>query len=154
MKKNFYIGLGTLILSIAGLIDLSNGKSVVFGLSSFSSTDFPRYTLYILLVLGILLTIKEYINSEKKFVFGSFNIENYRKPLTILVITLIYIIIIDKVGFFISTAIFLFVSCLYLGERKNIFKVILISSGTLVVLYLVFIFWLGLLLPTSNIFSL
>jgi hypothetical protein len=154
VKNNFYIGLATSIFSIAGLINLSMGKSVVFGLSSISSTDFPRYTLYLLLFLGLLLTAKGYKNSEKVFNFTGFNLENYKKPITILIMTLIYIIIIGKIGFFISTAIFLIVSCFYLGGRKNIVKVLLVSSGTLIILYFVFIYWLGLLLPTSNLFSL
>ncbi len=68
-----------------------------------------------------------------------------------MVITLVYVLLIPRLGFFVSTTLFL-AAFLYLLEIRNLFKaisyVILIEGF----IYFIFIKWLGTIVPSGLLF--
>jgi putative tricarboxylic transport membrane protein len=68
------------------------------------------------------------------------------------VVTLGYISIIDVFGFVLSSALFLFLSTLYL-HRKGVIVSLLISVNTLAVIYIVFRVLFKVILPEGSLFE-
>lgn len=111
---------------------------------------FPKILAIFLIGLSSALIILSYINKEdKKVVLIDKN--NSKVYLTILIIT-IYLILMNIVGFLISTPILLFVLILVYG-MKGYIKNVIISVFITVVIYGVFQVLLTVPLPSGIIFG-
>jgi putative tricarboxylic transport membrane protein len=151
LGSDFATGAGTLALAAVALISLYTERSVKFGISGISSTDFPKAVAWVLLGLGALLVGKSVVQraaAGSQFSWSDF-LQKYRRPLVILVSTLIYVLVLNVLGFFVSSTLFLLWAGVYLGGRQRLWLLVVVTLGSIVVLYLVFARMLHLLLPTG-----
>ena len=82
--------------------------------------------------------------SSKQWFFRLMN--EWKKPLGLLIVLLVYILLLDEIGFYTTTAVFLPVLFLFLGVRSPL-VIILNSVFFLLISYLVFTMALRIPLP-------
>ena len=87
----------------------------------FNAKTFPTFIAYI----GMFLSALYLVLPERAPSKISHKVLDYKSTLSLVIITIIYGFIILKVGFFLSTSLFLFFSYYFLGERRWIWMFVL-----------------------------
>ena len=87
----------------------------------FNAKTFPTFLSY----LGMFLSILYVALPERAPSKIDHKVLDYKSTLFLVIITVIYGFIILKVGFFLSTSLFLFFSYYFLGERRWIWMFVL-----------------------------
>lgn len=109
------------------------------------AAKYPFFVLGLMVVLTVILGIKSFLiknNEENKKVFDGFLLKQF---LFIVVISAIYIFIIDILGFFTSTLIYLITIMFSLKTNK---KIAIISSIIFcIIIYCVFVLFLKVPVP-------
>ena len=96
----------------------------------FNAKTFPTFIAY----LGMFLSILYVALPERSPSKIDHKVLDYKSTLFLVIITVIYGFIILKVGFFLSTSLFLVFSYYFLGERR--WKLILIFSFPFVAIFM------------------
>lgn len=91
----------------------------------------PRRLLVFLFVVTLWIAYREW-NADKREIV-SFNVEF----ISTLVLSLVYVVLINYVGYVISSALYMFALMVLLGSRK-LFMPFVISTGFSVILFLLF----------------
>ena len=118
-----------------------------------------NYPLGIMVVLAVLFiwtvydegrswaqTKEEKVSGTATFIISL--LQEWKKPLLMLVVLIGYILLIEPVGFYVSTAVFLLVQFVVLGLYRPI-TIILNLVVLLIVCYMLFQVWLNLSLPSG-----
>ena len=87
----------------------------------FNAKTFPTFLSY----LGMFLSILYVLLPEKNLTKINHKVLDYKNTSLLIIIAIIYAFLILKVGFFISTSLFLFFSYYFLGERRWIWMFVL-----------------------------
>ena len=87
----------------------------------FNAKTFPTFLSY----LGMFLSILYVLLPEKNLTKINHKVLDYKNTSLLIIIAIIYAFLILKVGFFISTSLFLFFSYYFLGERRWIWMFLL-----------------------------
>ena len=87
----------------------------------FNARTFPIYLGY----AGIFLSVLKILLPEKKTVIVNHKHLDYKSISYLIVISIIYGAVILKVGYFISTSLFLIASYYFLGERRWVWMFVL-----------------------------
>ena len=87
----------------------------------FNAKTFPIYLGY----FGIFLSILYMVLPERSKTEVDHKVLDYKSTIFLIIIAAIYGFVILKVGFFLSTSLFLFFSYYFLGERRWIWMFIL-----------------------------
>ncbi|MDC0205340.1 tripartite tricarboxylate transporter TctB family protein [Pelagibacteraceae bacterium] len=87
----------------------------------FNAKTFPIYLGY----FGMFLSILYIALPERSLTVVDHKVLDYKSTLFLIIIAAIYGFIILKVGFFLSTSLFLFFSYYFLGERRWIWMFVL-----------------------------
>jgi len=111
------------------------------------STNLPLFLSWFLIFLATLLLIRRLRNKDKNI----YSFAGSKKAMIFVAMMIIYVILMNLIGFYVMTAVFLIVSVWLLGYR-NIKWLSLITTGTLVVLYLSFNVLFKLQIPTGLLF--
>jgi putative tricarboxylic transport membrane protein len=82
--------------------------------AAFNAKTFPTFLAYIGMFLSVLYVVLPEKNPPKV----DHKVLDYKSSLYLVIITVIYGFVILKVGFFLSTSLFLFFSYYFLGERR------------------------------------
>ena len=98
----------------------------------FNAKTFPTFLAYIGMFLSILYVILPERNPTKV----DHKVLDYRSSLYLVIITVIYGFVILRVGFFLSTSLFLFFSYYFLGERRWIWMFVLSFPFVALFMYL------------------
>lgn len=152
MKKRFlhldvFVGIMFLLLGIFGFIGTINMPE--------KAAAFPKIILSLMILLSIILLlfgIKKTIKMERAGgEVPALNFTELGAPLAVAALTFFYVLCVWKVGFYVSTAIFIFVMMVFFNERsiKRIMLTILIC---LVFLYIIFTWQLGVIMPKGFLF--
>ena len=96
----------------------------------FNAKTFPTFLSY----LGMFLSILYVLLPEKNLTKINHKVLDYKNTSLLIIIAIIYAFLILKVGFFISTSLFLFFSYYFLGERR--WKYIIIFSFPFVAIFM------------------
>ena len=80
----------------------------------FNAKTFPTFLSY----LGMFLSVLYLVLPERNPSIVNHKVLDYKSCLFLVIITVIYGFVILKVGFFLSTSLFLFFSYYFLGERR------------------------------------
>ena len=107
---------------------------------------YPMFVCLLLLVLTIILAIETFMNKKPydKKLFEGFKPSQF---FFIVVISAIYIILIDIAGFFVSTLIYLIVTMV--GLKAKLLFSIITSICFCILIYLVFVTFLKVPVPTG-----
>lgn len=92
---------------------------------------------YVLSTLGVVLSFSLLIGSKQEQISGSILRLNWKPVIILMVLTLLYGLALDWLGFLISTTLFLIAGFYTLGEKR--IKILL-----MVAVPFVFLFWFGL----------
>lgn len=107
---------------------------------------YPQFVLSLMLFLTILLAINTFIikpkNVEEE---DKFKGNLFKQFFFVIAISVVYVILIDIIGFFVSTAIYLFVTMVVL--KSNVKWSIVVSILFPIFLYLVFVSFLKVPVP-------
>ena len=110
-----FISLLFLVLSVLYLYTAYNIQVFAFDENApFNARTFPIYLGW----AGIILSSLKIILPEKVTTEVNHKHLDYRSIIYLIVISLIYAAVILKIGYFISTSLFLFASYYFLGERR------------------------------------
>ena len=80
----------------------------------FNAKTLPTFLAY----LGMFLSVLYVVLPERNPTKVDHKVLDYRSSLYLVIITIVYGFVILKVGFFLSTSLFLFFSYYFLGERR------------------------------------
>ena len=110
-----FISLLFLVLSVFYLYTAYNIQVSAFDENApFNARTFPIYLGW----AGIILSSLKIILPEKVTTEVNHKHLDYKSIIYLIVISLIYAAVILKIGYFISTSLFLFASYYFLGERR------------------------------------
>jgi len=113
-------------------------------ISSIKDAVYPRFVSVWIAICGILLILKSWKSSEKIILPESKDKKGIIRVIAIVLIFLIYIFIIDFLGFFLSSFIFIIILMLSFGVRQ--WKK-LISVPIIILLFLYFLIEKVLVFP-------
>ena len=110
-----FISLLFLVLSVFYLYTAYNIQVFAFDENApFNARTFPIYLGW----AGIILSSLKIILPEKVTTEVNLKHLDYKSIIYLIIISLIYAAVILKIGYFISTSLFLFASYYFLGERR------------------------------------
>ena len=98
----------------------------------FNAKTFPTFLAY----LGMFLSVLYVVLPERNPSIVNHKVLDYKSSLYLVIITVIYGFVILKVGFFLSTSLFLFFSYYFLGERRWIWMFTLSFPLVAIFMYL------------------
>jgi hypothetical protein len=130
-----------LIVLATFLYALIGGMDETYSPGALSASTYPRLILACIIALSCVLIIRP-VSSEK----GTTTIS--MKGLTVILLAAGYILLIESLGFFVLTPVFLFVVPLVIGYRHHVAtaaSAVLVTAG----LYAVFVLVLNIPLPTG-----
>ena len=117
-----FISLLFFVLSVFYLYTAYNIQVFSFDENApFNARTFPIYLGY----AGIFLSVLKILLPEKKTVIVNHKHLDYKSIGYLIVISIIYGAVILKVGYFISTSLFLIASYYFLGERRWVWMFLL-----------------------------
>ena len=117
-----FISLLFLVLSVFYLYTAYNIQVFAFDENApFNARTFPIYLGW----AGIVLSSLKIILPEKNTIIVNHKHLDYKSITYLVIISLIYAAVILKIGYFISTSLFLFASYYFLGERRWVLMFIL-----------------------------
>lgn len=106
---------------------------------------YPYFVLGLMVFLTLLLAINTFIIKPKNTEEDKFKGNLYGQFFFVIVLSAVYVVLIDIIGFFVTTAIYLFVTMVIL--KSNIKWSIVVSIVFPIFLYLVFVSFLKVPVP-------
>ena len=137
---------------VIGLIAVALGTAMFIESAKFPDITklYSRIVIILLLVIGGVLIITSLINGKKPG-GEEVHLKDFKNPMIIFLMVAVYIIMIDKIGFFVSSAVCMPAMMLFMGYRKPI-PIIATTIGTLAFIYLLFVAQLGIRMPQGLLF--
>ena len=128
-----FISLLFLVLSALYLYSAYNIQVFAFDENApFNARTFPIYLGY----AGIILSLLKIILPEKTKVIVDHKVLDYKSIIYLIIVSVIYGAVILKIGYFLSTSLFLISSYYLLGERRWIWMLILSFPFVAIFMYL------------------
>ena len=140
---NICVGIALCILSIA--IILYAEQYVGVGNNRYGPNFFPQVLAVMLFIASFSLIVQAMRGNQMKNL-ETINKQGFIRASITLGITIGYLFIMQVLGFYISTIIFLFVTIRYLGQ-KNYWLNIIVSIGVASIVYAIFQSLLKIPLP-------
>ena len=137
---------------VIGIIALGVGIAMFIGTKNFpgDTKTFSQIVLILLIVIGAVLIITSLISAKKPGP-EEVDIKEFKNPMLAFLIIVIYVLCIDKIGFFVSSAVAMPCMMLFMGYRKPV-PMIATTAGALIFIYVLFVMQLGLRLPADLLF--
>lgn len=112
------------------------------------AAKYPLFVLGLMFLLTLMLGIKSFFKeisvNDKKDLFKDVELKQF---LLVLLVSLVYIFLIDIIGFFVST--FIYLNILMFGLKANLKIGLITSVGFCVLIYLVFVVFLRVPVPSG-----
>ena len=137
---------------VIGVIALAIGIVMFIGTKDFPAITqlYCRIVLIILMVIGFAMILTSVINAKKPGP-EEVHLKEWINPLIIFAFVLVYVFMIDKIGFFVSSAIIMPAIMVFMGYKKPL-PMILTTLGTLGFIYILFVTQLKLRMPQGLLF--
>ena len=150
ITKDLYLGGFLILLSVLSYIESLSYP--------YESAYFPRFIIMLLAILGVATVVKEIIKHKKasdikqsetssrdeKIAFWM--IPKVRKVALMIFSSLVYMVVMNYVGFFVTTSVYLPIMMRFLGIRK--LKTLFLSTFVVVfVIYMLFVAFLNVPFP-------
>ncbi len=149
---------------IAGIVFLIISAAIYIMTLSFPNVaivgagpDFyPQIISILLAIASITLIIRAVIRMRTNHNSGSIHVGNYKRVLCIFIFTSVYIILLDSLGFIISTFIYLVfmigIMQPSINDKKTMAISAIVAAAMTLALYIMFDVLFGAALPPINIF--
>ena len=137
---------------VIGLVTIALGVFFWTYTPKFSdvSKTFSRFVLALFIGLGVILCVISLINRNKPS-GKEVSVKEFKNPLLMYIIIVIYVLIMDKLGFFASTILFMPAVMLFMGYRKPI-PMVCVTAGMTGFIYVLFVLELKVRLPQGILF--
>jgi putative tricarboxylic transport membrane protein len=137
---NFYTGLTFFLLTILFIVFAQSevevsGLRVVRG--HLSPLSCPSFVLYLMAFLALLLMLSSFWGTKEGGVTGKVEGERYLRALTGVVFSVVYVVLMQVIGYLAASMTMLASYIIFMGSRKYV-AVILVSIVVPLVLYYVF----------------
>lgn len=113
------------------------------------SRSYPLILIFISAFMSICLFIKAAMNMKKDFTQGKELLKQVKIIFPYCILILAYLFLIDKIGYIMSTILFMLTSLISLKFKNKILMIIVCLAVTLI-LYFVFTEFLSVLLPKGR----
>lgn len=150
-KGSIYLSVGGIVLGLTFYISSLSIRQAV-ALSS-SPVEFPRFISALIIITSLLLLVREFVcaRREKKEA-TSLHIANPKIVLGVAGGMVLYVVLLNMLGFIPCTFLYLFGTTLILTlPEKNIWKNLLYSAVLTGVIYVMFDVAFGATLPVGSI---
>ena len=144
-SKLIDVGIGIFLLGLSISIYLYAEEYVGIGVNRYGPNFFPQ-ALSAMLALSSIALIVQALRGKALKDLETIDKQGFIRATITLVIALIYLFIMQYIGFYISTVMFLFVTMKYLGQKNN-FYTLLISICVGSIIYGIFSTFLKIPLP-------
>ena len=137
---------------VIGIVALAIGVAMFLGTKEFPPITqlYCRIVLIILITIGAAMILTSLINAKKPGP-EEVHLKEWINPMIIFLIVLVYVFMIDKIGFFVSSAIVMPGIMLFMGYKKPL-PMILTTVGMLGFIYILFVTQLKLRMPQGLLF--
>jgi len=157
IKKYGDIISGSFVLLVAIGLFIASANIKQFNVVKLGADFVPRLTAVFLVILGIALivngvkSLKEIKNLETKQEEKKEETPDYISVAVTLILLLIYVILLEKIGFIIMTSLFLFIQFIILSAKsqRKYMQFALISMITSVSAYYLFVSVFQVMIPAG-----
>lgn len=150
--KRIDIGVGSTLSVFSIIIFLYSNQYKKEMITEYGANFFPQVLSVLMFTLSILLIIKAFKGEYQQDMEGINKTGFIRSAIT-LGISIIYLLLMQLLGFFLSTFIFLFVLMTYIGHKGKVIRFVTCLGVSLAV-YGIFYFFLKIPLPEGIFFNL
>ena len=154
MGRDGWIGLG--LLGFSGWLYSNLGKIPANPLVPIGPTFYPRFLLLLIIILSLILILQSLLvtsreKSAEKRAFPLW-LKNYQPTLLSFFIFGLYVLLLPKLGFLLSTTLFVAALQWLLGKPlwRRLPGAALLGVGTSLIAYLAFELYLRVLLPRGS----
>lgn len=144
-SKTINIGVGSALCILSIAIILYAEQYVGIGNNRYGPNFFPQILAVMLFIASFSLIVQAMRGNEMKNL-ETINKQGFIRASITLGITIGYLFLMQVLGFYISTAIFLFVTIRYLGQKNYLLNTI-VSISVASMVYAIFQFFLKIPLP-------
>lgn len=154
MGRDGWIGLG--LLAFSGWLYSNLGKIPGNPLVPIGPAFYPRFLLLLTITLSLSLVVQSLVveSKQRKEEKTGFHLQlkNYQPPLLSFFIFGFYVLLLPKLGFLVSTTLFVSALQWVLGPPlwRRLPGSVLLGLGTSLIAYLVFELYLRVLLPRGS----
>lgn len=144
-SKPIDIGVGIFLCLLSVAIYMYAEQYVGSGVNRYGPNFFPQALSALLFIASISLIVQALKGNALKNL-EAIDKKGFIRAVVTLIIALTYLFVMQVVGFYISTALFLFVTMKYLGQRNNL-TTLIISVSIASIVYGIFSMFLKIPLP-------
>ena len=138
--------IGLITIALGGFLwTYTNGPNV-----SDANKLFSRFVLALFIGLGAILCVISLINAKKPG-GKEVAVREFKNPLIMYALILVYVFLMNTIGFFVASAIFMPAVMFYMGYRKPI-PMVCVTFGMLAFVWLLFVVELKVSLPDGLLF--
>jgi hypothetical protein len=162
MKRDFFLGVGLIVMSVIFWLELESVRNPAIMSEELSAAVFPRLMTGALAFLGLLLSVSSLMKWRRKHPgeipkagpgWNKFK-STYQVPFLMFFALTAYVFLIPVVGFYVMSLWFFISLGLLLGglQVKNLIAVAATSLGTVLVIYYVFQVHMRVIMPSGFLF--
>lgn len=144
-KIDIWVGSCLSVLSVAIFLFARTYKGS--GVSTYGPNVFPQFLAVMLFITSIMLIVNA-VKGKSQTDLEGINLAGFIRTAITVGISIAYLIIMQFIGFFVATVIFLYTMITYLGQKSLITRIIS-SAAVSIIVYLIFKDFLKIPLPTG-----
>lgn len=145
------LGATLLVLAILVFVGVVNFKNTAENYRALPPSFFPNILVGVMVVLSLALLVRGWRNAPSPIFKQSVKRSNVLRVVGLMALLVVFIVLLQYVGFAISSFLFVLSLQLVLGERRPVRLFALAISVTLV-MYVVFVLLLRVPLPRGLLF--
>ena len=119
---------------------------------TLESKQFCRFVLALFILMGVLLCVLSLINAKKP-AGKEVKIGEFKNPLLMYAIIIVYVLLMPVIGFFPATLLFMPAAMIYMGYKRPI-PIICVTAGMNIFIWVLFVYSLKVSLPQGKDFML
>ena len=139
---------------VIGLLTIALGVFMWAQTPGFTleSKQFCRFVLALFILMGVLLCVLSLINAKKP-AGKEVKIGEFKNPLLMYAIIIVYVLLMPVIGFFPATLLFMPAAMIYMGYKRPI-PIICVTAGMNIFIWVLFVYSLKVSLPQGKDFML
>jgi len=145
--KKIDISVGSVLCVLSVAIFLYAGTYKGSGVSNYGPNVFPQFLAVMLFITSVLLIVNA-VKGKSQTDLEGINLAGFIRTSITVGISIAYLIVMQFIGFFVSTFIFLYVMIQYLGQKSLVTRLIS-SFAVSIIVYLIFKDFLKIPLPSG-----
>ena len=145
------LGAILMLLAILVFIGVVNFKDTAEDYRALPPSFFPNILVGVMVVLSLALLVRGWRNAPSPIFKQSVRPSNVLRVFGLMVLLVVFIVLLQYVGFAISSFLFLLALQLVLAERRPV-RLLVFAIGVTLVMYVVFVLLLRVPLPRGLLF--